>query len=214
MATLSSTLTPHPPELTCCHVLHVFHCQTVSVGLVGAGAIGNSLLGMLVEQRAVLRTQFGLDLQIRAVANGDKVWSNSVCPLAICHLERQDGEKFALLRLPVFSPFVKYNPWTILESVCRVAVPLEHNLRLQYHRDRRCEVELSSHVIIYIWTPRKSRCSRRRVAVICCCVSPWPFSMNLAPGIPKPWHKKRQIQEKMNKNAHEHKNTAARGAGF
>ncbi|CAN0372100.1 unnamed protein product, partial [Hapterophycus canaliculatus] len=46
---------------------------TVSVGLVGAGAIGASLLGMLVEQREVLRTQFHLDVQIRAVASADKV---------------------------------------------------------------------------------------------------------------------------------------------
>lgn len=51
----------------------VLNSQTVSVGLVGVGMIGNSLLRMLVEQREVLRTQFGLDLQIRAVANGDKV---------------------------------------------------------------------------------------------------------------------------------------------
>lgn len=47
--------------------------KTVSVGLVGVGAIGSSLLGLLVEQREVLRTQFHLDLQIRAVANADKV---------------------------------------------------------------------------------------------------------------------------------------------
>lgn len=43
------------------------------MGIVGTGTIGASLLDMLVEQREVLRTQFHLDLQIRAVANADKV---------------------------------------------------------------------------------------------------------------------------------------------
>lgn len=54
--------------------------QTVSVGLVGAGTIGASLLGMLVEQREVLRTQFHLDVQIRAVASADKVYIRVRCP--------------------------------------------------------------------------------------------------------------------------------------
>lgn len=55
------------------HAAFLLSHLTVSVGLVGVGMIGNSLLRMLVEQREVLRTQFGLDLQIRAVANGDKM---------------------------------------------------------------------------------------------------------------------------------------------
>lgn len=45
----------------------------MSVGLVGVGRSGRSLLGMLVDQREVLRKQFHLDLQIRAVANDEKV---------------------------------------------------------------------------------------------------------------------------------------------
>lgn len=43
------------------------------MGLVGVGRSGRSLLGMLVDQRKVLRKQFHLDLQIRAVANDEKV---------------------------------------------------------------------------------------------------------------------------------------------
>ncbi|CAM9631247.1 unnamed protein product, partial [Ectocarpus sp. 13 AM-2016] len=54
------------------HAAFLLSHLTVSVGLVGTGTIGASLLDMLVEQREVLRTQFHLDLQIRAVANADK----------------------------------------------------------------------------------------------------------------------------------------------
>ncbi|CAM9972779.1 unnamed protein product, partial [Laminaria digitata] len=55
------------------HASFLLSQLTVSVGLVGAGVIGTSLMGMLVEQREVLRTQFHVDLQIRAVANAYKV---------------------------------------------------------------------------------------------------------------------------------------------
>ncbi|CAB1120771.1 unnamed protein product [Ectocarpus sp. CCAP 1310/34] len=49
------------------HAAFLLSHLTVSVGVVGTGTIGASLLGMLVEQREVLRTQFHLDLQIRAM---------------------------------------------------------------------------------------------------------------------------------------------------
>ena len=53
------------------------------MGLVGTGTIGASLLGMLADQREVLRTQFHLDVQIRAVANADKV-SQAIAVLIFC----------------------------------------------------------------------------------------------------------------------------------
>ncbi|CAN0058261.1 unnamed protein product [Pylaiella littoralis] len=56
------------------HAAFLLSHLAVSVGIVGTGTIGASLLDMLVEQREVLRTQFHLDLQIRAVANADKMF--------------------------------------------------------------------------------------------------------------------------------------------
>eukprot|EP00903_Cladosiphon_okamuranus_P016316 g15048.t1 len=60
--------------LRAAHAAFLLSHLTVSVGLVGAGTIGASLLAMLVDQTDVLRTQFHLDLQIRAVANADKMF--------------------------------------------------------------------------------------------------------------------------------------------
>eukprot|EP00752_Nemacystus_decipiens_P016060 g14356.t1 len=56
------------------HAAFLLSHLAVSVGLVGTGTTGASLLGMLVDQTEVLRTQFHLDLQIRAVANADKMF--------------------------------------------------------------------------------------------------------------------------------------------
>ncbi len=73
----------------------------MSVGLVGTGTIGASLLGMLADQREVLRTQFHLDVQIRAVANAEKVsLEGASASRVLCYSAPQRGADVLLAYEP------------------------------------------------------------------------------------------------------------------
>ncbi|MGH7504468.1 MAG: bifunctional aspartate kinase/homoserine dehydrogenase I, partial [Longimicrobiales bacterium] len=47
--------------------------QTLSIGLVGAGSVGGTLLKQLAEQSALLKERFDLDLRVRAIATSRRM---------------------------------------------------------------------------------------------------------------------------------------------
>ena len=55
--------------------------QTLSVGIVGVGLIGSTLMKQLEEQKRVLKDQFDIDLRVRALANSQKMLLEEPCTL-------------------------------------------------------------------------------------------------------------------------------------
>ena len=47
--------------------------QALSVGLIGPGSIGSTLLGQITTESERLKNQFGLDIHIRGIANSKKM---------------------------------------------------------------------------------------------------------------------------------------------
>lgn len=48
--------------------------KTISIGLVGPGNVGGTLLGQMAEQADQLRREFGLDLRVRAIATSNRMF--------------------------------------------------------------------------------------------------------------------------------------------
>lgn len=48
--------------------------KTLSIGLVGPGAVGRALLGQIDESRERLQREFGLDLRVRGIAASQRMW--------------------------------------------------------------------------------------------------------------------------------------------
>lgn len=75
--------------------------QTMSIGLVGAGSVGSTLLGQLAKESARLKEQFDLDLRVRAVATSKRMLLSDR-PIELAQwrdaLER-DGEALEMDRL-------------------------------------------------------------------------------------------------------------------
>uniref|UniRef100_A0A7S1TI72 ACT domain-containing protein n=2 Tax=Compsopogon caeruleus TaxID=31354 RepID=A0A7S1TI72_9RHOD len=62
-----------PRALRAAHASFCLSDQTISVGIIGRGVVGGALINQISQQRRKLKSQFGIDLRVRAIASSSKM---------------------------------------------------------------------------------------------------------------------------------------------
>jgi aspartokinase/homoserine dehydrogenase 1 len=60
--------------LRAAHAAFYLGDYTISVGIIGRGLVGSTLIEQMREQRAKLHDQYGVDFRIRAIASSSRMW--------------------------------------------------------------------------------------------------------------------------------------------